>query len=87
MTMANNYPDYYQTRQERAEEKEKELLSVIEKWFLEHQYAPSVKQLTDAIGFRSTSTTHKYLKRLKDKGVLTWREKHVRTLKIKKKAL
>ena len=34
-------------------------------------YAPSVRDIRDALGFKSTSTVHMYLTRLSDMGLIT----------------
>ena len=42
------------------------IISYIEK----HQYAPTVREIGDMVGLKSTSTVHTYLKKLFDEGKL-----------------
>lgn len=83
--MPNYYPDDYKTKKDRMLEKEMELVCLIKKWWANEKYAPTMKELTEAVGFKSTSTTHNYLMSLKNKGIVTWEEKKGRTIKIVKK--
>lgn len=44
-------------------------------------YAPSVKELTKAMGWKSTSTAHRWLKKMKAEGWVTWEPECPRTLR------
>lgn len=47
-----------------------EIMSYIKDYILEHQYAPSVKEITEAVGLKSTSTTQHHLEHLIELGLL-----------------
>lgn len=40
------------------------------KYLLEHGYSPSVREIGDAVGLRSTSTVHFHIKRMLENGML-----------------
>ncbi|MBQ2835013.1 MAG: transcriptional repressor LexA [Clostridia bacterium] len=46
------------------------ILAYIEKEILDRGYAPSVREIGEAVGLRSTSTVHGHLMRLEKKGLL-----------------
>ena len=46
-------------------------------------YPPSIREIGEAVGLKSTSTVHGYLSRLKDKGYIEWEPQSPRTLRIK----
>lgn len=50
--------------------KETEVLSVIAKNVRQKGYPPSVREIGDRVGLRSSSTVHGYLKRLEKKGII-----------------
>lgn len=40
------------------------------KYLLEHGYSPSVREIGDAVGLKSTSTVHFHIKRMIENGML-----------------
>ena len=56
---------------EKLTEKEKHAYEFIARTIREEGYAPSVRDIADALGIRSTSTVHAYLARLEEKGWIT----------------
>jgi repressor LexA len=82
--------DYYydenrKTREEQVEEKEQAILNTIKKLIERDSYPPSVGDITSACeAVKSKSTTHAYLKRLKEKGYIKWQSNTVRTIQILK---
>ena len=50
--------------------KRKAILDYIEQFTLENGYAPSVREIGEAVGLRSPSTVHSHLKILEDNGYL-----------------
>jgi repressor LexA len=48
----------------------------------EHGYAPSIRQMVEALGFRSNSPVQLHLDRLKNKGYVAWEKGRMRTLQI-----
>ena len=48
----------------------------------EHGFAPSLRQICEGVGVRSTSTVWKYLWMLRGEGKVTWEEFQSRTLRV-----
>ncbi|GAA0464666.1 LexA repressor [Paractinoplanes deccanensis] len=51
-------------------ERQRQILSVIQKWALRHGYSPSTREIADAIGLASTSTVSRHLRVLEEYGFL-----------------
>ncbi|MFG1992054.1 transcriptional repressor LexA [Actinoplanes sp. NPDC048988] len=51
-------------------ERQRQILSVIQKWALRHGYSPSTREIADAIGVASTSTVSRHLRVLEEYGFL-----------------
>ena len=62
--------------------KRKAILDYIEQFTLENGYAPSVREIGDAVGLRSPSTVHSHLRILEDNGLLQKSKGKTRTLSI-----
>lgn len=60
----------------------KELIKEIEKYILENGISPTVKELTELLGVKSTSTTKKYLDQLEEAGRIKKIANKARTIKI-----
>jgi len=73
------------SKKDRMEEKELQILEVIESWIAKKKCPPTMRELTTKIGFGSTSTTYQYLIRMRSKGLISWDEKKTRTLRILEK--
>ena len=52
-------------------DRERSVYEYIKSSFTDRGYAPSVRDIRDALGFKSTSTVHMYLTRLADMGLIT----------------
>lgn len=50
--------------------KEKEMLNAIIGYIEQHQYAPSVREIGQMVGLKSTSSVHNRLKNMIDKGMI-----------------
>lgn len=50
--------------------RERSVYEYIKSSLTDNGYAPSVRDIRDALGFKSTSTVHMYLTRLSDKGLI-----------------
>jgi SOS-response transcriptional repressor LexA len=59
-----------------------QIVEFIKSHVTEKGYAPTIREITKAVGLQSSSTTHGHLERLKKKGVITWENGSVRTLKL-----
>jgi repressor LexA len=62
--------------------KQQEILEYVYKCVNENGYPPSVREICSAVGFKSTSTVHAYLKKLTDSGVLQKDATKPRAIKI-----
>ena len=63
-------------------DKESKLLTSIVKYIDENGYSPSIRDLRELSGIKSTSTVYKYLKRLEEKGYIERRENSPRALRV-----
>ncbi len=59
-------------KENKRERNKKRMLRFLEKYISEHGYSPSVRDIGAALGFRSTSTVHRYLKELHEEGSITY---------------
>ena len=66
----------------KNEEKQKLILDFMNKFLLEKGYPPSVREICSAVGFKSTSTVHSYIKKLEEEGLLIKDATKPRALKI-----
>jgi repressor LexA len=51
-------------------ERQRQILTVIQKWALRHGYSPSTREIADAVGLASTSAVGRHLRVLEDLGFL-----------------
>ena len=65
-------------------EREKEILQTIIDYIEDNEYVPSVREICDMVGLKSTSTVHGHLKKLKDKGYIERKENSPRAMKVVK---
>lgn len=66
--------------------RQKDVLLAVEAFIEKHKYAPSMREISDAVGWSSTGTTHQCLTVLKHKGFIQWEPSKPRTLKVVKNA-
>lgn len=76
------YSEDYKTLKEKMAEKEELVLSAIKKLMKQGAAPPSIREIRQACGFKSTSTALDYLKRLQQKGLVDWQPKKIRTLQL-----
>ena len=69
---------------EEINKREKAILKFIEKQILTNGYPPSVREIGQAVGLKSTATVHGYLEKLVEKGYIKKEGKKGRTLKLLK---
>ena len=62
--------------------REKEILRFIERQIMTDGYPPSVREIGEAVGLKSTATVHGYLARLEEKGYIKKKDKKGRTLRL-----
>lgn len=61
--------------------KEKEVYDIIVNYTLEHGYAPTVREICDAVGFESTATGFRYIRRLAEKKMI-WSDSKPRAIRL-----
>ena len=67
---------------EELTRKQKEILTYIKKFIVNHGYAPSVREIGAGVGLSSTATVFVHLKNLEKKGVIKQDKNKFRTLEI-----
>jgi SOS-response transcriptional repressor LexA len=65
-------------------ERKQKILDYICNHIEQKKYSPSVREIGEYVGLRSSSTTKGYLDRLKADGYVTWEEGKSRTLRLMK---
>ncbi len=68
--------------QKKINEKQKKIMDFVKKQVEEKGYPPSVREICAAVGFKSTSTVHAYLEKLKKEGYIAKDPTKPRALKI-----
>ena len=63
----------------RSEEK---IYILIDNFIKENKYSPSIRELCDMLGGRSTATVQKHLVNMKLKGFINYQEKQSRTITL-----
>ena len=63
-------------------ERERSVYEYVSKTIRENGYSPSVRDIKEALGFKSTSNVHTYLSRLEERGLLCKESGKSRTLRI-----
>lgn len=67
---------------ESISEKQQQILDFLDSQIKEKGYPPSVREICEAVGLKSTSTVHGYLERLEKKGLIQKDPSKPRALKI-----
>ena len=62
--------------------REQSVYDYVAKTIKENGYSPSVRDIKEALGFKSTSTVHMYLNRLEERGLLHKQNGKSRTLRL-----
>ncbi|MGI6124977.1 MAG: transcriptional repressor LexA [Acetivibrionales bacterium] len=63
-------------------DKQKKILDFVNRYLVEKGFPPSVREICQAVGFRSTSTVHAYLKKLEEEGLIIKDATKPRALKV-----
>ncbi len=69
-------------KQNNVEAKEKEVLEFVREKFRKSGYAPSIRDIKEALQIKSTATVHAYLGRLEQKGLITRENGKSRALRV-----
>lgn len=64
--------------------REKEILQAIIDYIEQNEYVPSVREICEIVGLKSTSTVHGHLTNLESNGSIERKENSPRTLKVLK---
>ncbi len=64
----------------RKSNKQEEILAFLNDFMEKYEYAPSVRQICDGVGLKSTATVHYHLRAMKDLGLITMDAGHNRTI-------
>ena len=67
----------------KREGMEEKILEFIESFSKENGYPPSVREIGSAVGFRSPSTVHSYIKKLEEDGKLSQDSSKTRSIKLR----
>jgi len=63
-------------------DKQKKIVDFVNRFQLEKGFPPSVREICQAVGFKSTSTVHAYLKKLEEEGKISKDATKPRALKV-----
>lgn len=66
----------------RSSSKQTEILDFLRKFRSENGYAPSIREICDAVGLRSTSSVHYHLSELKRRGFIEMEDNKNRTVTV-----
>ncbi|MEM9214541.1 MAG: transcriptional repressor LexA [Cyanobacteria bacterium P01_F01_bin.150] len=66
----------------KARTSPEKIFAWIEAFINQHEYSPSVREVRDAMGYRSTSPVQHHLNTLKDRGWLAWTPRRARSFQI-----
>lgn len=67
---------------QRNPDKQKNILDFVNRHIMEKGFPPSVREICQAVGFKSTSTVHSYLKKLEEEGLIVKDATKPRALKV-----
>ena len=67
--------------------RQRDVLQALIGFVNEKGYAPSIRELGDITGLRSSSTVHDYLERLETRGYITREPSNPRTIRILRRAV
>ncbi len=63
-------------------DKQKKIVDFVNRFLIEKGFPPSVREICQAVGFKSTSTVHAYLKKLEEEGTILKDATKPRALKV-----
>lgn len=76
--MAKKYP----FTKANVQETQDMVYSYIVDYIIENAYSPSIRDICEGVGLKSTSTVHSHLKRLSDEGLIELQEGKRRTIRV-----
>ena len=69
-------------QEQKLSEKQNKVLDAIIRYKQIHGFPPTVREICDLIGYKSTSSVASHLKVLREKGMITWVESMPRTITV-----
>lgn len=63
-------------------ERQRTIYNYIKTYIEENQYAPTIREITAAVGLKSPSTVHGHLDQMREKGYIDFVNSSSRTLRI-----
>ncbi|MGC4378230.1 hypothetical protein WD019_15080 [Fictibacillus sp. Mic-4] len=77
-----NYRKKGEVQLRKISKRQQEILDLITNYIREYSFPPTVREICNLSGLRSTSTVHRHLEQLRKKGLITWEEGLPRTLRL-----
>ncbi|MFF2752799.1 hypothetical protein ACFVR1_03440 [Psychrobacillus sp. NPDC058041] len=62
--------------------RQKEIFEFIKAFLTEHKYSPTVREIGEDVGLKSSSTVHGHLDKMREKGFINFTNSRSRTLQI-----
>ncbi|OKP95087.1 hypothetical protein [Paenibacillus sp. P46E] len=67
--------------------KQQEIIDFIDSYSFECQFPPTLREIAEAMGHKSLSTTHSFIERLEEKKILRWKRYQSRTIVLTRKGM
>lgn len=65
-----------------SEESKEKALDYIKRFIATNGYAPTIRETTEYMGYKSVESVHRIFVALKDEGKITWEPRRGRTLRV-----
>lgn len=65
--------------------KQKKVLYIIDEYIEKNKISPTIREIQELVGLKSTSTIHEYIKRLEKKGYISRIDASPRSIKVEKR--
>jgi len=65
--------------------KQKKVLDIINEYIEKNKISPTIREIQELVGLKSTSTIHEYIKRLEKKGYISRIDASPRSIKVEKR--
>lgn len=63
-------------------ERQSDVFEYIKQFIVDNHYPPSVREICQGVGLKSSSTVHSHLVLLKEKGYISWKKDNTRTIVV-----
>lgn len=81
-----SFEETHISRADRIKRTEEEIFQIVNDFIKKFGHSPSIQEIAKRASVSSKSTVFHYLRRLKEKGLVTWEPKQARSIKIIKTA-